>query len=247
MTEDEADKGQQEPGSYEKHWIDQSIKQQSSQLHNVAYSIEKATKNDIERILQLVNTAYRSENAKQYGWTSEVDMLDGSRVDEDAINESLDNPNAIILQYFISDYDNMRNNENDEVDILSSATSKKTKLVGCVELVVQQLNNHDDDKNCNKLYLGMLSVLPQYQSNGIGKQLLASSESYGRSIGCTVMRITVLSIRIDLLQWYQKHGYKQTNEPNIPYKIPDDYRWGIPKLQQPLEFVILEKQIHQGL
>ena len=133
MTEDKADKGQQEPGSYEKHWIDQSIKQQSSQLHNVAYSIEKATKNDIERILQLVNTAYRSDNAKQYGWTSEVDILDGSRVDEDAINESLENPNAIILKYSISDCDNINNNDNDKIDNLSSTACKKTKLVGDVD------------------------------------------------------------------------------------------------------------------
>ncbi|MCW3089685.1 MAG: hypothetical protein JWP81_754 [Ferruginibacter sp.] len=46
--------------------------------------ISKLADNDIEELVQLVNSAYRGESSKK-GWTTEADLLDGIRTDTKAI------------------------------------------------------------------------------------------------------------------------------------------------------------------
>ena len=48
--------------------------------------------------------------------------------------------------------------------------------------------------------------------------------------------MTVINIRHELIQWYEKHGYKKTGETK---PFPTDDKFGSPK--QPLEFIVLEK------
>src|SRR6476620_8475815 len=102
-------------------------------------------------------------------------------------------------------------------------------LQGCVYL----------EKQKEQLYLGMLTVTPHLQNSGIGKQLLYAAEAYARQQNCTAVVMSVISVRHELIHWYERHGYQKTGATKpFPH---DDPRFGIPKQQ--LEFLILEKSL----
>src|SRR5215471_8529513 len=73
-------------------------------------------------------------------------------------------------------------------------------ITGCVFL----------EKQGNALYLGMLSVSPTVQAQGIGKKLLSAAEEYAARRGCQSIVMTVISLRHELIDWYERHGYKRT-------------------------------------
>jgi ribosomal protein S18 acetylase RimI-like enzyme len=85
----------------------------------------------------------------------------------------------------------------------------------------------------------MLTVSPALQNSGIGKQLLQAAEAYARTQQCTSVVMSVISVRHELIQWYERHGYKKTGATK-PFPA-DDRRFGIPK--QFLEFSIMEKPL----
>jgi ribosomal protein S18 acetylase RimI-like enzyme len=106
---------------------------------------------------------------------------------------------------------------------------EENKILGCVYL-------RQED---NKMYLGMLTVAPHLQNKGIGKILLAAAEEESRTRNCTAIFMSVISVRTELINWYKNRGYYDTGKTK-PFP-KDDTRFGIPK--QPLEFIILEKDL----
>ena len=90
----------------------------------------------------------------------------------------------------------------------------------------------------DKLYLAMLAVNPDGQARGVGKFLLNAAEEYGLQHGCTVSKMTVISVRSELIAFYERLGYRQTGETE---PFPTDPRYGIPK--QPLTLLVLEKML----
>lgn len=105
----------------------------------------------------------------------------------------------------------------------------ENKIEGCVNL---QLHAN------NKLYLGMFAVNPNLQGSGIGKQLLIASEEYAKSISCSCIYMTVISIRTELINWYLRNGYVNTNEL-IPFQEDGEHGQHL----QELYFTVLEKNI----
>jgi GNAT superfamily N-acetyltransferase len=99
---------------------------------------------------------------------------------------------------------------------------------GCVFLQKQERD----------LYLGMLTVDPALQARGLGKKLLNKAEEWALSQGCNRITMTVITLRNELIAWYERNGYIQTNEKK---PFPDDPRFGIPK--QSLEFVVMQKHL----
>ena len=61
-------------------------------------SIKKASLEDASAIDQLVNGAYRGDSSRK-GWTTEADLLDGTRTDVNAIKELIQKENTIVLKY----------------------------------------------------------------------------------------------------------------------------------------------------
>jgi ribosomal protein S18 acetylase RimI-like enzyme len=102
------------------------------------------------------------------------------------------------------------------------------ELAGCVHLEKQE----------DKLYLGMLSVWPALQGEGIGKLLLSAAINYAAKNDCSKIHITVISVRPELIAWYERHGYQRTYE-RLPFHHGE--KFGIQK--QPLELVVLEKPV----
>ncbi len=51
---------------------------------------------DIESLVELVESAYRGESSR-VGWTTEADLLEGQRIDRDGMRAAIDKDGAIIL------------------------------------------------------------------------------------------------------------------------------------------------------
>jgi GNAT superfamily N-acetyltransferase len=57
--------------------------------------IKTATPENAPEIVQLVNSAYRGDEAKA-GWTTEADLIDGLRIDLKQVLEMIHGPNSLI-------------------------------------------------------------------------------------------------------------------------------------------------------
>ncbi len=169
--------------------------------------ITKAVVEDAPELNALVNSAYRGDSSRQ-GWTTEADLLDGSRIDASGIAELIQTQGTTLLKYV-----------------------EEGEILGCVEL----------KKNEGKLYLGMLTVRPDLQGKGIGKELLKAAEAEAIKQSCTSIFMTVISVRNELIDWYVRHGYQLTGERK-PFAFTDP-RFGQPKMK--LEFVVLEKKLEK--
>jgi len=164
-----------------------------------------ATENDLPQLTALVNSAYRGEGSKQ-GWTTEADLLDGQRTDENELGKQLKEEGNTILKY----------------------TERNNNILACVYL----------HKKGTAMYLGMLTVSPALQANGIGKQLLTAAEQFAAGQGCQTIEMTVISVRDELIAWYNRRGYHSTGETK---PFPTESKFGIAK--QHLEFIVMEKKL----
>ena len=62
------------------------------------YKILPATQEDIPALNKLVNSAYRGESSRK-GWTTEADLIDGTRLDETVLRELFNDNRTTILKY----------------------------------------------------------------------------------------------------------------------------------------------------
>jgi GNAT superfamily N-acetyltransferase len=86
------------------------------------------------------------------------------------------------------------------------------------------------------LHLGLLTVSPELQAAGIGRQLLEFAEEYGRSISKPAILMTVVNIRTELIAWYERRGYLATGET-----LPFPEKAGKPKV--PIYLIEMKKEI----
>ncbi|MGA2777220.1 MAG: GNAT family N-acetyltransferase [Steroidobacteraceae bacterium] len=178
------------------------------------WSISVCSADDLDAVVDLVNAAYRGERG-QAGWTSEIGMLDGQRINLDALRADL----AVAAAAHVS--------------ILTSRDA--AELLACVR--VEHTTAAGGRSVCS---IGMLAVRPGAQDRGLGRVLLQHAENEGRAAGAQVARITVVSVRDSLIAWYERQGYRRTGETEqFPY---EDARFGTP-LRADLQFVALEKPL----
>ncbi|MGW3204751.1 GNAT family N-acetyltransferase [Streptomyces sp. NPDC001135] len=90
-------------------------------------------------------------------------------------------------------------------------------------------------------YFGMFAVSPTLQGAGLGKTVMAEAERRARETwGVTEMHMTVISVRDDLIAWYERRGYRRTGRMSpFPY---GDERFGIPQ-RADLQFELLVKKL----
>lgn len=61
-------------------------------------------------------------------------------------------------------------------------------------------------------YFGMFAVSPALQGAGLGKVIIAEAERIARETwGVREMHMTVISVREDLIAWYERRGYRRTD------------------------------------
>ncbi|MGW5661392.1 GNAT family N-acetyltransferase [Streptomyces sp. NPDC003758] len=90
-------------------------------------------------------------------------------------------------------------------------------------------------------YFGMFAVSPTLQGGGLGKAVIAEAERTARETwGAEEMQMTVISVRDDLIAWYERRGYRRTGQMSpFPY---GDERFGIPQ-RDDLQFELLVKPL----
>ena len=97
------------------------------------------------------------------------------------------------------------------------------------------------EKQGSACYFGMFSVKPTQQGGGIGQRMLLEAERLARDEWkCRKMEMTVITVRDELIAWYERRGYRRTGmyKP-FPY---GDIRFGIPK-RDDLRFELLTKNL----
>ncbi|MEU6955362.1 GNAT family N-acetyltransferase [Streptomyces sp. NPDC045714] len=166
-----------------------------------------ATEDDVPALVTLIESAYRGDSSRT-GWTTEADILQGQRTDEQGVREVLDAPAGRLL-----------------------AVERDGGLVACCQL------EHRGDA----AYFGMFAVRPGLQGGGLGKLIIAEAERTVReSWGVGEMHMTVISVREDLIAWYERRGYRRTGQLTpFPY---GDERFGIPQ-RDDLAFELLVKNL----
>ena len=103
------------------------------------------------------------------------------------------------------------------------------KIIGSVLLIAKK----------DVLYLGMLTVSPELQNSGIGKQLLQAAEQLAQQLELSRIQMTVIGIRKELLAWYMRNGYEDTG-----VREPFPFGEGDKALtSEPLDFIVLEKKL----
>jgi ribosomal protein S18 acetylase RimI-like enzyme len=101
---------------------------------------------------------------------------------------------------------------------------QNTAIAGCVYL----------EKRGQRGYLGLLSVDPALQGQGLGRKLVTAAEKQIREQGCVAIDLRVISARGELLPFYQKLGYGITHISPMPPEAP---------LKMPCHFIHLSKQL----
>lgn len=172
--------------------------------------VRVATPQDAPAIVAIVNAAYRGDASGAHGWTSEHHLVSGARIDEDGLRALMARDGSVVLV----------------------AEGDGAIIVGCVHL------QRVDDATCD---LGLLSVDVRAQAQGVGRALLAAAEGTAReTLGARRVAMRVISIRDDLLSWYERRGYARTGVL-VPFVAHGGQRF----LQGPLAFEVLEKRLDQ--
>jgi len=178
------------------------------------FELAQADQSQLQEISDLVNSAYRGDSSRQ-GWTTEADFMDGLRTDPKRLASELSaNPSRTIL--FLRE-------------------SSTRAMVGCVFL-----ERFEDEAGVG-CYLGMLTVSPTLQDQGIGRLLLEHAESHAKTAwGASRVTLGVIQLRESLMAWYERRGYKKMGKTKpFPY---DQLTTDVP-LRNDLYFVMFEKQI----
>lgn len=115
---------------------------------------------DVTELTELVNSAYRGENSKQ-GWTTEADLLDGTRVDEKIIYNLLTENNTTILK-FIDGFEiqgcvELRvEPQGLYLGMLSVRPGLQSKGIG--KHLLRAAESHAREHGCPKIFMTVISV-----------------------------------------------------------------------------------------
>jgi ribosomal protein S18 acetylase RimI-like enzyme len=111
------------------------------------------------------------------------------------------------------------------------AVERDGELVACCQL----------DHRGAHAYFGMFAVRPTLQGGGLGKAVIAEAERFAREEWRVAeMHMTVITVREDLIAWYERRGYRRTGRTSpFPY---GDERFGLPT-RDDLEFELLTKKL----
>lgn len=98
-------------------------------------------------------------------------------------------------------------------------------VVGCVQI---------SDRGGGVAYLGLLCIDPARQAGGMGRRLIAAAEAQAvAQFAATLMEMTVIDSRRELVAYYERRGYRPTGEAR-DFPVP---------VTPPLQMVVLAKAL----
>lgn len=165
---------------------------------------------DTPVICALVNAAYRGETSRT-GWTTEADLLTGVRTSERTIQALIESDNACIL--------------------LGEEAGGVVAACICLERHVESPET---------VHLGMIAVSPLLQNRGYGKTMILAAEKLaGAQWQVKRSEMMVISLREELIAFYQRLGYQPTGE-TVPFPHePDMWQAQVENMQ----LIVLQKML----
>lgn len=143
----------------------------------------KAELVDAASVSQLINTCFRGE-ASRKGWTTEADILDGARTTTSEMANIIKRADAFVLLGVLND------------EIVAAACCEQQKIAGI-----------------QTAHLGKISVKPTLQNKGYGKDLIHAAEAMTkREWRVLGFHMSVISLRTELIEFYERLGYERTGE-----------------------------------
>jgi GNAT superfamily N-acetyltransferase len=97
-------------------------------------------------------------------------------------------------------------------------------LVGCVYLELRK----------ERAYFGLLSVAPEFQGQGLARELIVEVEQRAKEAGCVVMDIRTVSTRPELIPLYSKFGYAESGIEPFPTHV---------RTKMPCHFIRMSKNL----
>lgn len=142
----------------------------------------KAERSDAQAIAQLINSAYRGESSRK-GWTTEADILDGLRTTTQDVTNIINRTDAFMLMGVLND------------EIVATIACERQMMA-----------------NALTAHFGMVAVKPTLQNKGHGKDLINAAEAMTkREWRVAGFHMSVISIREDVIRFYERLGYERTS------------------------------------
>jgi GNAT superfamily N-acetyltransferase len=161
-------------------------------------SFRYARRADAPALTALVERAYRGvDTAGQ--WSSEAHLLTGPRTSIPEITGLIDREDS---RFLIAERDSV--------------------IIGCCLLqgLARSQESHGASGN-NAAYFGMFAIEPGTHGGGVGKTVIAEAERRVRDLwDCNQMVMTVINLRTELIEWYQRRGYRLTGA-TLPFPFSE--------------------------
>lgn len=149
-------------------------------------------------------------DVSRQGWTTEADLLEGQRTDADDVRRVVEAADSVVLV---------------------AVAPEDGRLVACCHV----------ERRGDRAYFGLFAVDPTRQGGGLGRQMMERAEGIARTTwGSTHLEMTVIRQRTDLIAYYLRRGYVDT-QVRSPFPYGDE-RFGLPQ-RDDLEFTLLEKPL----
>jgi ribosomal protein S18 acetylase RimI-like enzyme len=122
--------------------------------------ISKATLNDAAGLTALVNAAYRGDSSKK-GWTTEADLLDGIRIDEQKLMDLIRKKDSMILKY-TDEQSNITGcvhleKHGDKLYLGLLATSPELQRKGIGKELLKAAEKEAEKLNCHSIYMTVIT------------------------------------------------------------------------------------------
>ena len=162
-------------------------------MASTTLTYRRATPDDSLALLALIGSAYRGD-ASRTGWTTEADLLEGDRINEEGILAKIKEANGTVLLSHDSD----------------------GQLVACCELLKQ-----NDDLGYFGLFA--VDPNRQAGGFG-RKVLAYAETFAKETWGFKKLEMSVIFTRNELIDWYIRRGYTKTEKTKpFPYEELEDH------------------------
>mmetsp|Transcript_9806 Transcript_9806/g.19682 ORF Transcript_9806/g.19682 Transcript_9806/m.19682 type:complete len:299 (+) Transcript_9806:1-897(+) len=177
---------------------------------------------DSSTISQVVNWAYRGNPLlSKRVWTNEQHLMSGQRTTEVEVEALVNRCQRLGPEQ-----------ETLLVALRQRPLSGEWSFVGTI---------HVQRSGANEAELGMFSVDPEVQGEGIGASLLKAAEEVAQQrAGALRTSMWVISARDELLSWYRRKGYR---DAGARQRVPDEAGQFFGQPMLPLEFIQLHKTL----
>ncbi|MBX2961533.1 MAG: GNAT family N-acetyltransferase [Cyclobacteriaceae bacterium] len=123
-------------------------------------NILPALPEDAPELSKLVNSAYRGDTGRQ-GWTTEADLIEGSRTDAELLKGVIETPDSMILKYVedgkIIGCVELRK-ENDKLYLGMLTVNHTIQGKGIGKTLLKASEEEAIKQNCNAIFMNVLTV-----------------------------------------------------------------------------------------